>query len=83
MLFEAHALLPPSSARNRIDGVVAELSHAGSTFRVVVAAGQTRIASRVSRQAVEDLRLTPGTEVTAVFKATAVRVASRDVPGGV
>lgn len=83
MLFEAHALLPPSSARNRIDGVVAELTHAGSTFRVVVEAGPVRIASRVSRQAVEDLRLAPGVSVTAVFKATAVRVAARDATGGV
>lgn len=83
LLFEAHALLPPSSARNRVDGTVAELTHAGSTYRVVVQVGGARIVSRVSRQAVEDLGLAPGAGVTAMFKATAVRVAVRDVPGGV
>jgi tungstate transport system ATP-binding protein len=83
MLFEAHALLPPSSARNRLEGEVAELTHSGATYRVVVEAGGSRIAARVSRQAVADLRLQPGVGVTVMFKATAVRVAARDVPGGV
>jgi molybdopterin-binding protein len=82
-LFEAHALLPPSSARNRLEGVVAELTHSGATYRVIVEAGPARIAARVSRQAVTDLRLDTGSGVTASFKATAVRVAVRGVPGGV
>ncbi|MDP2299906.1 MAG: ABC transporter ATP-binding protein [Actinomycetota bacterium] len=82
-LFEARALLPPSSARNRIEGVVVELTHSGATYRVVVEAGRVRMAARVSRQAVADLSLETGVGVTAVFKATAVRVAARGVPGGV
>lgn len=75
LLFEAGAEMPISSARNRVEGVVAEVAHSGATYRVVVARGALRIASRVSRAALAELALSVGSPVLAVFKATAVRVA--------
>lgn len=76
LLFEADAVLPLSSARNKLEAVVAEIDHSGATFRVVVERGPVRIAARISRAALADLRLSVGTPVQVLFKATAVRVAS-------
>ncbi len=76
LLFEADAVVPLSSARNRLEAVVAEISAAGATYRVVVERGQVRLAARISRSALADLRLSEGAHVQAVFKATAVRVTS-------
>lgn len=76
--------LPPSSARNRLVGTVAEIEHAGSTFRVTIVVGTLRIAARVSRASVAELALVRGVAVTAAFKATAVRVRAietGDTPG--
>lgn len=75
LLFEAAADLPVGSARNRIDGVIAEIAHSGATYRVVVEHGGMRIASKVSRAALSDLHLEVGVTVTMLFKASAVRVA--------
>ncbi len=74
-LFEPGEHFPVSSLRNRLDLRVAEVVPTGSTTRVVLADDGFRIASRVSRAAVEDMSLTPGLRVVAAFKATAVRVA--------
>ncbi|TDB36976.1 MAG: ABC transporter ATP-binding protein [Actinobacteria bacterium] len=76
LLFEADVVVPVSSARNRLDAVVAEIDPSGATFRVVIEQGSVRIAARISRAALADLRLSVGTPVQALFKATAVRVAS-------
>ncbi|MCX8006677.1 MAG: ABC transporter ATP-binding protein [Coriobacteriia bacterium] len=75
VLFEAGANVPASSARNRLACVVRELEPAGVTFRAILECAGVRIAARVSRAAARELRLAPGAEVLAVFKATAVRVA--------
>ncbi|PKQ37585.1 MAG: ABC transporter ATP-binding protein [Actinobacteria bacterium HGW-Actinobacteria-1] len=76
LLFEADAVVPLSSARNKLEAVVAEIDPSGATFRVVVERGPVRIAARISRAALADLRLSVGTPVQVLFKATAVRVAS-------
>ncbi len=76
LLFENDAVVPLSSARNKLDAVVAEIDPSGATFRVVIERGPVRIAARISRAALADLRLSVGTPVQALFKATAVRVAS-------
>jgi molybdopterin-binding protein len=73
-LFAGDQELPASSARNRLTGTVSDVEHSGSTYRVVLAVGALRIASRLSRAAVTELGLAPGVTVTAAFKATAVRV---------
>ncbi|MHB1342319.1 MAG: ABC transporter ATP-binding protein [Coriobacteriia bacterium] len=75
LLFEAGVDLPVGSARNRMDGVIAEIAHSGATYRVVVEHGGMRIASKVSRAALVDLHLEVGVTVTMLFKASAVRVA--------
>lgn len=84
MLFETGAHLPVSSARNQIVMRVDAIELRGSTDRVSLASGGLRLAASVSRAAARELALEPGTEVLALFKATAVRVeASPEVPGGV
>jgi molybdopterin-binding protein len=77
LIFERDVELLKTSARNRIEGRVAELSPAGVTVNVLIELGGIQVASAVSRASAESLALTPGAPVTAVFKATAVRVAER------
>jgi tungstate transport system ATP-binding protein len=73
-LYEARSVLPPGSARNRIEGVIAEVRPQGGSVQVIVERGGVRFASSVSRASAADLHLTPGTGVLASFKATAVRL---------
>jgi molybdopterin-binding protein len=80
LLMEADAELPRTSARNHLDGTVVELTPRGATYHAVIDLGGPRVASSVSRAAVADLGLEPGTRVIAVFKASAVRV--REAPEG-
>jgi len=74
-LFEADVSMPHSSARNQIRMRVDAVERRGSTDRVSLSSNGLRLASSVSRASVQDLGLTAGTEVLALFKATAVRVA--------
>lgn len=84
MLFEADASLPHSSARNRLRMRVEGVERRGTTDRVSLAANGLRLAAAVSRASVRELGLTPGAEVVALFKATAVTVAAAwEVPQGV
>lgn len=84
MLFAADTDLPLSSARNRLTMRVASIERMGSTDRVSLTSDGLRIAASVSRAAVRELDLQPGSEVMALFKATSVRVqAAADVPTGV
>ena len=62
-----------SSARNHLHGVVRDVVPAGVLTRVTLDVGFELIAL-VTRQAVEDLALVKGTEVYAVFKASAVHL---------
>ncbi|MDO8914880.1 MAG: ABC transporter ATP-binding protein [Coriobacteriia bacterium] len=78
LLFEHGVQIPRTSARNQLDGVVSEVAPAGAAMRITVAVGDLRLASTVSRSSAADLRLAPGSLVTLLFKATAVRVRPRD-----
>jgi molybdopterin-binding protein len=78
LLFEHGVEIPRTSARNRLDGTVIELAPVGAAVRVTVAVGDLRLASTVSRGSAADLALAPGSLVTLLFKATAVRVRRRD-----
>jgi len=60
-----------SSARNRLLGFVQELIPVGAQIRVVVDCGFP-LTALVTRQAVEELSLRPGAEITAVIKASSV-----------
>jgi molybdate transport system ATP-binding protein len=62
-----------SSARNHMKGIVSELMPSGILMKVIVDVGFSLIAL-VTRQAVQDLSLVPGSEVFAVFKASAVHL---------
>jgi molybdate transport system ATP-binding protein len=67
-----------SSARNSLRGRVKEISPTGSLMKVVVDVG-FEIVALVTRQAITDMKLVPGEEVFAVFKASAVHLISRTV----
>ncbi len=75
-LFETGVSMPHSSARNQIRMRVDAIERRGSTDRVSLISNGLRLASSVSRASVQDLGLTEGSEVLALFKATAVRVAA-------
>ncbi len=62
-----------SSARNHLSGLVLEVVPAGVLTKVVVDAGFELVAL-VTRQAVEDLALMRGSNIFAVFKASAVHL---------
>jgi tungstate transport system ATP-binding protein len=73
LLFESGADIPATSARNRLEGSVSELSPTGVTVRVVVDVGGLRFSATVSRSSASALGLSVGVPVTILFKATAVR----------
>ena len=60
------------SARNRFRGVVREVRLEGLLAQVEIEAGPFRVVSVVTRDAVEELGLRPGSPATAVVKATSV-----------
>jgi molybdate transport system ATP-binding protein len=62
-----------SSARNHLRGKIVTIAPAGVLTKVTVDAGFELVAL-VTRQAVADLALTEGSEVFAVFKASAVHL---------
>ncbi len=78
VLFDAHSEVPRSTARNVLPGQVTQMAPRGSTWQVGVQCGSVRIAASVSRASAEELALQVGSDVTAVFKATAVQVRRPD-----
>jgi len=77
MLFEADADLPLNSARNQLACTVVRVVPRGAATRIVLDVGCFRIAAAVSHGSAMALGLAAGSRVTAVFKATAVHVATR------
>jgi molybdopterin-binding protein len=65
-----------TSARNRLDGVVVEVKRDGVMAQVDLACGPFRVVSLMSREAVDELGLEPGSPARAVVKATTVIVES-------
>jgi molybdopterin-binding protein len=64
----------PLSARNRFPGVVRSVEVGGVMALVEIEAGPFRVTAAVTRDAVDELDLAPGVEVTATVKATSVMV---------
>ena len=64
------------SARNRLEGVILEITPAGPLTQIKVDVGFPLICS-VTRQAVDELRLKPQDQIVAVIKAPAVRLLPR------
>src|ERR671934_712405 len=60
------------SARNRFRGIVREVKLEGLLAQVELEAGPFRVVSVVTREAVEQLGLKPGSPATAIVKATSV-----------
>ncbi len=71
---------PPSasSARNHLPGRVVEIVPTGVLTRVTVDVG-FELVSLVTRQAAEDLKLAPGTQIFAAFKASIVHLIPRNI----
>ena len=65
-----------TSARNRISATVETVTTVGSRVRLGLIAGQPLVAE-VTAPAVDALRITPGSRVTASFKAAATRLVPR------
>ncbi|MEO8256545.1 MAG: ATP-binding cassette domain-containing protein [Acidobacteriota bacterium] len=64
------------SARNRLSGRVTAIQPEGGVARVTVDCGFS-LSALITRPACDELRLTPGSSVTAVVKATAVHLIQR------
>lgn len=60
------------SARNRFRGTVRRVEVEGLLAQVELEAGPFRVVSVVTREAVEELGLKPGSPATAIVKATSV-----------
>lgn len=63
-----------SSARNRMRGIVTEVVRDGVMAQVEIQAGPFRVVSLMSREAADELGLTPGVVAEAVVKSTNVVV---------
>jgi molybdopterin-binding protein len=63
-----------SSVRNQFRGVVVELATAGAISRVTIDVGGLPLVAAVTTRSAQELQLSPGVEVFAAFKATAVHL---------
>jgi molybdopterin-binding protein len=63
-----------SSVQNQFRGRIVEIVPAGAVSRVTVDASGTPIVAAVTARSVRELRLEPGVEIVAGFKATAVHL---------
>jgi molybdopterin-binding protein len=66
----------PLSARNQIKGTVSKITKGEATANVEIDAGGQRLVASITVEAVDDLGLTEGTEVTAIIKASDVILAT-------
>jgi molybdopterin-binding protein len=64
------------SARNQLRGTVSSIHRGEAIANVVVDVGGQRLVASITVEAVEDLGLSEGSEVTAVIKASDVIVAT-------
>lgn len=62
------------SARNRLTGIVTQVTKDQVMAQVELAAGPFRVVSLISREAVDELGLAPGVMVVASIKATNVTI---------
>jgi molybdopterin-binding protein len=64
------------SARNQIPATVTGINYGEAIANVELDAGGTRLVASITREAVEALGLSEGSEVTAVIKASDVILAT-------
>jgi molybdopterin-binding protein len=65
------------SARNQLQGTVQSITRGEAIANVVLQVAGQRLVASITVEAVEDLGLSEGSEVTAVIKASDVMIASR------
>jgi molybdopterin-binding protein len=66
----------PISARNQIKGTVTSITQGDATANVEIDADGLRLVSSITVEAVKELGLSEGTEVTAIVKASDVILAT-------
>jgi molybdopterin-binding protein len=64
------------SARNQLQGTVQSITRGEAIANVVVQVAGQRLVASITVEAVEDLGLSEGSEVTAVIKASDVMLAT-------
>ncbi len=64
------------SARNQLPGIVTEIHRGEAIANVVLDVAGQRLVASITVEAVQDLGLAEGSEVTAVIKASDVMVAT-------
>ncbi|GGK08105.1 molybdenum-binding protein [Streptomyces camponoticapitis] len=64
------------SIRNRLTGKLTEIVLGTSLANVKLTVGETELTAVITREAVEELGLTPGTAVTALIKSTEISLGS-------
>jgi molybdopterin-binding protein len=69
------------SARNRLSGIVTDVTVDGLMARVDLAAGRFRLVSLMTREAAQELGLQPGMLATAVVKSTTVVIEAGEARG--
>lgn len=65
------------SVRNRLTGIVTNISYEGLFAEVTVDVGGQKIVSIITKQGCEEMRLRIGMNVFALFKATEVMISRR------
>ncbi|MGA2006181.1 MAG: TOBE domain-containing protein [Solirubrobacteraceae bacterium] len=66
----------PISARNQIKGTVTSITRGEATANVVIDANGLRLVSSITVEAVQELGLREGSNVTAIVKASDVILAT-------
>jgi molybdopterin-binding protein len=64
------------SARNQLQGTVQSITRGDAIANVALDVAGQRVVASITVEAVEDLGLSEGTEVTAVIKASDVMIAT-------
>ena len=64
------------SARNQLPGTVAEIRRGEAIANVVLDVAGQRLVASITVEAVEELGLTEGSQVTAIIKASDVLIAA-------
>jgi molybdopterin-binding protein len=65
------------SARNQLPGTVSEIRRGEAIANVVLDVGGQRVVASITVEAVDDLGLAEGKQVTAVIKASDVMIATQ------
>ena len=71
---EDDPLAHPTSALNRLEGIVTKVERDGLVAQVEIQAGPFRLVSLMTREAADELDLEPGSIAVAVVKSTTVVV---------